>query len=308
MTHPRQRLLPPVSALQGFVAAVDRGSFSLAAEDVSRTQGAVSRQVALLEDLFGLPLFHRVGRAVRPTEEARDYAAAIKPALDDIRRATSRVMERSSDRELTIATLPSFGMRWLAPRLPGLTSSNPDIVINFSARSQRFDFASERFDAAVHFGEPTWPGASHDLLFSERMIAVVAPSLLEDYQVARPADLLRLPLLVLASRRDAWPKWFMAAGVDNAVPAASSVFEQFMMLAQAAVSGVGAALIPRFLIEDELRSGALLQPFQIEAPQSGSYYFVYPADRIRSDTFQRFRDWLLREARAFEPAGDPLAG
>jgi DNA-binding transcriptional LysR family regulator len=305
MDGSRPPALPPLSALQGFIAAVDRGSFSLAAEDVGRTQGAVSRQVALLEDWLGLQLFERVGRSVQPTGDARDYAAAIRPALDDIRRATTRAMERPPERELTIATLPSFGMRWLAPRLPGLAGSNPDIVVSFSARSQRFNFANERFDAAVHFGEPDWPAASRDLLFSEQMIPVVSPARLAEHNVSRPADLLRLPLLVLASRRSAWPAWFAAAGVADTVPAASTVFEHFMMLAQAAVSGAGAALIPSFLIEDELRSRALVRPFQINAPHSGSYYFVYPPDRLRSDAFRRFRAWLLKEARSFDSVSSP---
>lgn len=302
--YPR-RLLPPLAALEGFSLAVQLCSFSLAARELGLTQGAVSRQVALLESWLGLSLFERVGRTVRPTEQARDYAAALRPALQDIRRATQRAIERPSATDLTIATLPSFGMRWLAPRLPALTALNPDIVVSFSARTQRFDLRSEPFDAAVHFGKPDWPLMEHDLLFSEQVIPVAAPSLLRQRTSSVPGDLAGLPLLALASRQQAWQAWFAKAGEPTRARQPAAIFEQFLMLAQAAVSGAGAALIPSFLIEEELRSGALVQVCDLTPDTDGDYYLVYSAESLANEAFRRFRDWLCNEARSFA-SGAPL--
>lgn len=298
MHEGNRRLLPPMAALHSFAAAARLGGFSRAGDELGLTQSAVSRQVAHLEDWLQLRLFDRAHRRVTLTPEGRDYAEAIAPALDRIRRATARAIARRPERELAIATLPSFGMRWLAPRLPQLTAQFPDMIVSFAARSTEFSFAEERFDAAIHFGRPDWPGVAHDLLFDEQAVAVMSPGFAAAHGIGEPADLARVPLLVLASRRRAWPAWLAACGVDAAVREPGATFEQFLMLAQAAMAGAGAALIPSFLIEPELASGALVRPFAQAAPEAGAYYLVYPPERIASEAFRQFRDWMLEEAAA----------
>ncbi|MBW8911949.1 MAG: LysR family transcriptional regulator, partial [Sphingomonas sp.] len=176
MNNSRRRLLPPMGALASFVAAARHDSFSRAGEDVGLTQSAVSRQIAVLEDWLQLTLFKRKGRRVALSRDGQAYMAAISPALDSIRAATAEALSRQSNLELNIATLPSFGMRWLAPRLPALATRHPELIINFAAKSFPFDFAGEDFDAAIHFGPADWPEATHDLLFHEEAIPVCAPS------------------------------------------------------------------------------------------------------------------------------------
>lgn len=296
MKDEARRLLPPMTALHCFAAAARYGSFSRAGREVGLTQSAVSRQIAHLEDWLQTPLFERHGRRVSLSARGRDYADAIVPALDRIRRATAHAIERRPERELAIATLPSFGMRWLAPRLPRLTERFPQLIVNFAARSTEFDFGEEQFDAAIHFGLPDWPLMTHDLLFREEAIPVAAPALLAEQGVTTPADLARLPLLVQSSRRNAWAQWFERAGVPGAAPAIGPSFEHFLMLAQAAAAGAGVALIPSFLIEPELRSGALTCPFALSISGEEAYYLVYPPDRLANPMFRHFRDWIIREA------------
>ncbi|WP_454719039.1 LysR substrate-binding domain-containing protein [Caulobacter segnis] len=285
-----------MAALHSFSAAARHGGFSKAADEIGLTQSAVSRQIAHLEDWLGLPLFDRAGRRVALNAQGEAYAAAIAPALDVIRRATAKALAPRSDRTVNLATLPSFGMRWLAPRLPHLTSRHPDLLVNFAARTDEFDFAQEPFDAAIHFGRPDWPGAKHDLLFRERSIPVVAPQLIGGLKT--PADLARLPLLTQSFRQDAWARWFDLAGVSPR-PAlrAGPSFAHFLMLAQAAAAGAGAALIPSFLIEPELASGALVQAFDLPMSGQEAYYLVYPADRSDNLGFAQLRDWIIEESR-----------
>ena len=288
-----RRHLPPMGALHSFAVAARLESFSQTADELGLTQSGVSRQIANLEDWLQLGLFKRIGRRVVLTPEGRAYAEAIAPAIDRIRRATARAIERRPDRELAIATLPSFGMRWLAPRLSGLAAKIPDLIVNFSARSTEFDFGEEEFDAAIHFGRPDWARVKHDMLFPEQAVAVLSPALIETFDVKQPCDLMRVPILGLESRRHAWPDWFAQAGCDEPVPELSARFEQFLMLAQAAVSGVGAALIPSFLIEPELESGALVCPFEMRSPETGAYFLVYPPDQLENAAFREFRSWIL---------------
>ena len=295
-----RRLLPPIGALQSFAAAARHGSFSRAAAEVGLGQSAVSRQVALLEDWMRVPLFERRGRRVGLTPAGRAYAEAVTPALADIRRATAAAMSAGRPRPLAIATLPSFGMRWLAPRLPRLTQAHPEVVMGFTARADEFDLSLEEFDAAVHYGAPDWPGAMLDRLFGESNIAVVAPDLLRDRPVAVAADLLALPLLVQSNRLAAWDDWLAVQGVPGHAPAPAPalVFDQFQMLAQAAVSGAGAALLPSFLIEPELKAGLLVAPKAAALPGRGAYYLAYEQGRLADPRFRAFRDWMLDEAGA----------
>lgn len=297
MSSASRRLLPPMGALHCLAAAARHGSFSRAGEEIGLTQSAVSRQIAHLEDWLETPLFVRKGRRVSLSAEGREYAEAIAPALERIRRATARALERRPERELSISTLPSFGMRWLAPRLPRLTQLHPDLIVNFLARSDTFDFAGEDFDAAIHFGLPDWPYVEHDLLFREEAIPVTSPALLAKYPVEEPANLARLPLLVQSSRRDAWSEWFERAGVAAMAPQIGPSFEHFLMLAQAAAAGSGVALIPSFLIEPELASGALVCPLALPISTEAAYYLVYPAERLANPRFRDFREWIIREAQ-----------
>lgn len=296
MSEPR-RLLPPMSALNSFAAAARTGSFSRAGAEVGLTQSAISRQVALLEDWLQTPLFDRKGRRVTLNAEGRAYADEIAPALERIRGATHRLIDRRPDQALAIATLPSFGMRWLAPRLPRLTAQHPELIVNFAARVAPFDFAEEEFDAAIHFGRPDWAGAEHLFLFEEESVPVCAPAWLAANPVRTAADLIGKSLLVQALRPDAWSRWFAAEGVTAPAITGAS-FEHFLMLAHAAAAGAGAALIPKYLIAPELESGALVTIVDRPLVTDEAYYLVYPKGSVRNPMLASFRAWIEAEASA----------
>jgi LysR family glycine cleavage system transcriptional activator len=295
-----RRLLPPIAALAAFDVAARTGGFGRAAAALSLTQGAVSRQIATLESWLGVSLFERVGRGVVLTSTGEDYAREVSKALEAIRSATASVMARTdAGATVEIAVLPTFGMRWLAPRLPDLMSREPGLVVNFSARLSPFEFRAERFDGAIHYGEASWPGAVVERLVGEEMIPVGSPALAA--RVAAGEDIQDLPLLGLASRPYAWNRWFAAAG-QQPRPRLSrpAVFDQFMMMAQAAAAGAGAALAPRFLIEPEMAAGALARLSDVSLKTQEAYYLVYPSERLDRPAFRAFRDWLIETAAVWE--------
>lgn len=294
MNDVSRRLLPPMGSLQCFEAAARAENFSRAGDEVGLTQSAVSRQIALLEDRLQTELFERVGRGVTLTAAGREYLDAITPALARIRQASAAMLERRQDNVLTIATLPSFGMRWLAPRLAKFSARHPDILVNFTARSVPFDLTAAGYDGAVHFGPADWPNADHCLLFREVVVPVAAPSFISERGIREPGDLQKVPLLSQQSRRSAWNDWFKAAGVTLERPVSAPAIEHFLMLAQAAAAGAGIALIPKFLIEPELASGALAIPFDIELTSADAYYFV-SADTKPSPALTAFREWIEEE-------------
>ncbi|WEK42006.1 MAG: LysR substrate-binding domain-containing protein [Candidatus Sphingomonas colombiensis] len=296
MKDDRRQTLPPMTMLHSFAAAVRYGNFTRAGAEIGLTQSAVSRQIAGLEHWLGRALFDRIGRRIRLNEAGHAYAQAILPALDMIRRATGAVLEEGSDiRVIELAALPSFATRWLAPRLALLQQAAPGVILNVTSRSDEFDFATEHFDAAIHYGLPNWPDVEHRFLFRERCVPVLAPAMLERHGVRAPADILKLPLLAHSWRSDAWSLWTKACGLPPP-PRKIPIFSNFMTLAEAVIAGAGAALIPSFMIEPEIESGRLISPFDIALEDEKAYYCVFPPDRKRNPTFARFLEWLEHQA------------
>lgn len=291
-----RRLVPSLSALQAFESAARHGSFTRAAEELDLTQGAVSRQVAALEESLGVSLFERVRQRVALTPAGATYADEVREALSRIAAATLSAMAfRGSGGTLGLAILPTFGTRWLIPRLPGFFRAHPEVTINFATRIVPFDFAADGLDAAIHFGDPVWPGAELHPLMNEEIVPVASPALVRDTPLSEPADVLRVPLLQQATRPRAWADWLEAQDLPAARAVMGPAFEQFAMAARAAVAGLGIAILPLFLVEEELRAGQLVVPFDRPIASRQSYWLVYPRGKREMPALAAFRDWLLAE-------------
>ena len=293
MNLPRS-LLPSLGALQAFEASARHGSFTRASEELNLTQGAVSRQVAALEQALGVALFSRIRQRIVLTDTGAAYAEEIRDTLGRLSAATlNAIAFKGAGGTLALAILPTFGTRWLIPRLPDFSQRHPEVTINFSTRILPFDFSREPLDAAIHFGDPVWPGATVHRLMGETIIPVASPDLVNRLKIQSPGDLLRAPLLKQATRPRAWAEWLHAQGLDpeQALPGPS--FEQFAMVAQAAVAGLGVAIVPRFLVEDELRTGTLTIPIDQPIESQQAYWLVYPEKRKERPALKAFRDWLL---------------
>ncbi len=291
--------LPSLAALSVFEAAARHLSFTRAGEELGLTQGAVSRQVAQLEELLGVPLFERVRQRVALTLAGSAYVNEIRPVLERLTAATVNAMAtKGQGGVLNLAILPTFGTRWLIPRLGGFVERHGDITINFVTRIVPFDFDAEALDAAIHFGRAVWPGSVLHRLMGEEIIPVASPALIEREHLREPADALRVMLLQQVTRPNAWRNWLTAQGLNPASARPGARFEQFAMVAQAAIAGLGLAILPRFLIEEELRSGVLVIPFDRPMIGEDGYYLVYPHEKAAQPAVAAFRDWLLAECAA----------
>ncbi len=294
MATPRQ-LLPSVSLLTAFEAVIRTGSTLAASRDLDLTQGAVSRLIQNLEAQLGATLFLRERRRLVPTDQALAYARDIGKALDLISRGSMRVRSNTGGGTLSLAILPTFGTRWLAPRLPRFLAGNPGITINLGTRLRPFDFDEEGFDAAIHFGRDDWSGTGSVKLFDERLIACCAPGYLRGHPVAAARDLIGQPLLQLETRPNAWTAWFAHHGATERVPQ-GMLFDQFAPMIQAVIHGLGVALLPEFLARPELADGRLVEAFGGAVVGQGSYYLVWPSVGAWYPPLQTFRDWLVAEA------------
>ena len=292
----RRGFLPPIGSLVAFECAARHESFSRAAEELHLTQGAISRQIRALEEIVGVALFERVRQRVVLSEAGRAYLDDVRRALVDLGAATHRVMGFAGTRGvLELAVLPTFGARWLVPRLARFLADHPDVTINLAARIEPFDFAVDPFDAAIHVGQPVWAGGVLEHLMDEEVVPVARPDVRAGLD--GPADVARLPLLHQSTRPSAWADWFGSVGVTTDAAWRGPHFDQFNMVAEAAACGLGAALVPRFLIEEELANGRLAVLFPEPLSTRSAYYVVHPASKGRSALLKAFEEWIVAEAR-----------
>lgn len=285
-----RRHLPNMPALLAFDAVARTGSFTAAGNDLALTQSAVSRQVAQLETQLGVSLLTRHTRRTDLTDAGRLYATRVRSALDLLGQGALEALGQAPERGLRLAILPTFGTRWLMPRIPRFVRRHPDVTLHFSTRIGQFDLAAEGIDAAIHSGRGDWSGARLTLLMDEYLMPVASPEM-------RSTPLSTAPLLGLTSRPSAWSDWWGSQGLPDTPPRASMRFEQISTLAQAAAAGMGVALLPAFLIRPELESGALEQMGD-ETRSGYGYYFAEPATGVAPalrQTVNQLREWLITE-------------
>jgi len=278
--------------LVAFDSAARTGSFTAAANELNLTQAAISRQVRALEDQLDVKLFHRANKRIYLTEASRRYAREIHFALKQIQAASLYVKTNPQAGMLNIAILPTFGNRWLIPRLPTFLASNPEITVNFVTKLSPFDFSSEAIHAAIHFGQADWPDTEGTFLMHEESVPVASPSFLEEHPITSASDLKTIPLLHLTTRANAWTDWFEAQG-QTAGDRRGLLFEQFSALAQAAAAGIGAALLPKFLINKEIERGELRIVIDRSVPTKSAYHLMVPLACIDYAPVTAFRAWLL---------------
>ncbi|MHA6646126.1 LysR substrate-binding domain-containing protein [Mesorhizobium sp. A623] len=291
-----RRLMPDLIAVQAFECAARHASFTRAARELNLTQSAVSRQVKDLENHLGTRLFERIRQRVVLSQSGQHFLPEARKLLQQAEETMLRAMSSADARaSLSIATLPTFGSRWLSPRLPDFLRQHPDTVLNIGSRSAPFDFEEENFELAIHYGQPVWARGICTYLCSESILPVASRGAVAQDAGIAPADLMDKPLLHLATRPKLWAQWFELAGVSPETAYRGHRFDQFSMIIEAAVAGMGYALLPRYLIEQELKSGALSVVVDLPMKTENSYYVVVPEVKTPSSVSRHFVSWLITQ-------------
>lgn len=302
-----RRKIPSTFALAAFEAAARRLSVTQAAKELHITQSAVSHQVIALEKFLGVPLFTRARQRLALTDAGHMLLARVAPALNAIEAAVLELIpEPGRGTSLRIGAVPPYAAKWLIPRLPALTLAHPDLMINLVTKLEPFDFADTELDAAIYYGTPSWPGTRCDYLMGEEMVVVCSPLLRG--KLNRPDDLRHVTLLHQNTRPHIWREWARAARLANLDVARGPCFDLFSMIAQAAISGLGAAVLPRFLILNELAAGQLVIPFGPTLKDEFACYLVYPERNTEAHAVKSLRAWLAKEASRRLPDAIPLDG
>lgn len=298
--------LPRLDLLRSFEAAARLASFTRAADELALTQSAVSRQVQLLEESVGAPLFVRRHRAIELTEAGRVLQRAVDDTLERLRDATARIRGMAQPRQVSVTTTPGFASLWLIPRLARFTARHPEVDVRVSATLEVMDLARSGIDVAVRF-MPVARGQGQPL-FEETIVPVCAPALARD--AARPlrvpADLARHTLLAVESH-DAdslmadWVPWLVAMGQPDLRMRNTLRFSAYTEAVEAAMAGQGVVIGRLPLVSRLIAAGRLVAPFKSGA-SSRRGYFVDVSPRSEGQVVtQDLVAWLFEEALAGQP-------
>ncbi|RAU44297.1 MULTISPECIES: LysR substrate-binding domain-containing protein [unclassified Pseudomonas] len=290
-----RHLTPSMSLLLAFEAAARHESYTRAALELSLTQSAVSRQVQALEQQLGLTLFRREGRQVQLTEVGRLYQREMSEALGRIRSATLQAIAyQSGAGSLRLATLPTFGSKWLLPRLHGFYKQHPGMLVHINSRIDGVDFETSGIDAAIVVGTTGLPGQISHRLHAEELVVVVSPQAADEQRDWTPEHIAGQMLLNVANNPNAWGDWFSHHRLPHRLMRLGPSFELTSHLIQAVKAGIGIGLVPRILVADELASNQLIG-VDLPFASQRSYYLTYPPRNEMLPSLQAFRAWLLEQ-------------
>lgn len=293
--------LPPLASFRFFNAAARSGSFVQAAAELHVTHGAVSRQIRQLEEALGVTLFERRNRAVFLTAAGRTLLNTTGPLFEQLEHTVQQLQQGTRPQALTVSCEPTIAMRWLIPRLPSFQQQHPDITLQLVAAGGPVDFARSGIDLALRRDDFSFHGQHAEKICDEWMGPVCrdAGALsggLEMNGGAQKNNNLSLHgqrLLHSATRPGAWQQWQQVSGISTA-GSSRAEYEHFYLCAQAALAGLGVAMMSFLMVQDELNSRQLVAPWGFM--QDGSGYWLLAKEEILKNSYAGiFRDWLIKE-------------
>ena len=299
--------LPPLNAVRAFEAAARRGSFVEAAADLNVTHWAIGKQVRLLEDWFGVPLFERRSRGVALTDEGAELLADVSVAFFRLSEATGKLRRPEVARRVSgvvrVNVQSSFALRWLFPRLTRFQEQFPNIDIRLSTTSRKLRYIGSAFDIGVRSAPEKGAGLRSEPLMTDRRRPACSPELLRKRPVETVHDLRHHTILHSATTRSSWSHWLSVAGAADLKGLRQLELEHVYLQLQAAVDGLGVALASMPLIEGDIAAGRLVCPIAAPEWNAGSYELVLNEDRAENPAVRAFRDWIVGAARHVAATG-----
>lgn len=271
----------PLETLRAFEAAAKTGSFSAAAERLNITHGAISRQIAKLEDWYGLKLFDRGARGVSLTIEGLRLHLRTSEAFALIANSTERWTEPRGTAVVRLASIPSVSGLWLMPRLKALEDGPPKLRIVLDVDIRQTDLAEEGIDLSTRCGRGGIPGRISMQLFEEHIYPVASPALAKEIGRGDAERLLKYPL-VHDSDASGWRAWFGAHGIDYHPRPHDRRFEDYNIVLDAAANGIGVALARPPMTVHQLASGRIVPVDDRSVLGPVSYWLDRPPGKPRA--------------------------
>ena len=298
--------LPSLAALKAFESVGRHLSFQRAADELCLTPSAVSHQVRTLENQLGTRLFVRRHHELELTRTGDSYLGRIQAIIADLLDATADVVNSNGQAPLTIQLCPSLAATWMVRRLSSFRTENPDLEINVVTPYEDPHFLLPEVDVGVLYGTGNWTGVRAELLLTEEIFPVCSPDYLKSSApLKKPTDLENHTIIrcTLASNPE-WQYWLEHVGHPDLKPRQNLRFHNRVQTIEGATQGLGIAMGRRPIVDEALRSGKLVIPFEERLPGYGAYYLVYPDQAGRLPRISAFRTWITEQAAQVASAGD----
>jgi LysR family transcriptional regulator, glycine cleavage system transcriptional activator len=293
-----RRRIPSTTALLCFEAAARTENFAQAANDLNITQSALSRQIQTLEAFVKQQLFTRVKQRVKLTSAGKTLISKLTPQLEKIEATLLKIRSHGDlVGALNIGTYPTFGSRWLMPKLMEISQKLPGFTLNTITYLANKDIDPSLIDIAIVQGDPPWKEYRADYFFSETLV-VIANSESDMVGVGDPMSLLEQRILQHTTRLESWKIWLNSQECELQRPIIGPMFSQFEMLIDAVKGGHGIAVVPKLLVEKELADGKLVLAHPHEHTPKSAYYLLTPSVKVGTPKIERIRKWLLRRVGA----------
>ncbi len=289
--------LPSLNALAAFESAARHLSLTRAAGELNVTPGAVSKQVKMLEDEVGRPLFIRLHRALRLTPEGETLYRTLRETFERISQSLQSVRSDNAVRTVSIGTTTAFAQLWLMPRLGAFWNAHQDIVIDHMISDRPYDLHPSGVELRVRYGDGKWAGEHKVKLFDDVIVAVASPAFAARHKIRSPKDIAEQQLLSVEGVDWTWTTWADFLRELGVVRRKLTVrrFNSYVIALQAAQDGQGVALGWLSLVKPLIAKRQLVQitPAQMTAPHS--FYITWAAEHALSSEAEALRDWLLTQ-------------
>ncbi|WDZ80364.1 LysR substrate-binding domain-containing protein (plasmid) [Ensifer adhaerens] len=291
-----RKKLPPLTALTAFEAAARLSSFTRAAAELGVTQAAVSRQIHLLEEDFGFPLFRRLHRKIELTEKGRLLSAATGDAFNLIADTVADLRSEDQDDELAISATISFSHFWLLPRIAAFSRAYPEIKLRIITQDTRTSIEASDVDLAIRYGTGTWSDGQAELLFEDEVFPICsADYLLTAGPIQTLEDLVRHPLIssdIEDPTWTGWEEWLAAFSVKAPKKARGLRCSYYTEAIYAALNGQGIALGWNRLVADLIQQSRLVRLTDASIRTRAAYFVVVPTRKPRKESGRLFIEWL----------------
>ncbi len=295
MTNLRKKL-PPLTALTAFEAAARLASFTRAAAELGVTQAAVSRQIHLLEEDFGFPLFRRLHRRIELTEKGRLLATATGDAFGLIADTVAELRAERRDDELAISATISFSHFWLLPRIAVFSRAFPDVKLRIITQDAVASIDADEVDLAIRYGTGIWPDGHAELLFEDDIFPICSAEYAQSHDPIRtPQDLIAHPLIssdIGDPTWTGWDEWLAAFSIKAPKKGRGLRCSFYSEAIYAAMNGQGIALGWHRLVADLLQQNRLVRLTDASIRTRAAYFVVVPARKRSKDSVRQFIEWL----------------
>ena len=293
-----------MNSIQVFSVTSGVGNVTRAAQLLRISQSSVSYHIKKLETDLGYSLFRRTKQGLELTEEGAVLASHIEAGLNMIQTGLERVANQAGS--VKVALLPMFSSRWLSSRLGGLMELHPDLQLSMHNHNNSFarmhnpaNFA----DLGIQWGKGNWTGFDVHRLWPEKLAVVCSQTYLDGHPIRCPEDLHHCNLLHVDDNR-MWEEWLLMNDVKTNATQAQMMLEDRHFQLSSTINGLGVSLFASWLVEDELKSGVLVNPFGKSYETSFAYHLIVPNGETPSKPVEQFCNWLLQE-RGAQPQAIP---